>query len=106
MQTHFQTTIFLFLFIILNLHCENESKLDYLTPGQFAEIYAETVVSAIDSVQQDSLAALMQTLKKFNVTRKKFEQSVEYYNTKPEMWQLVFRAIEVELEKREKPDEN
>lgn len=82
--------------------CEKNSRPKPIDENKFVQIYCDAVMYAdlIDSKLRK--AFVDSVLEHHNVTREKFQQSIEAYSKDKKRWKQIFEKIVAELEKKEK----
>ncbi len=98
------STKLLLTIFTLFIGCYDEPPPERLEPDLFAKIYAEAVIQTLNPAEQDSLSHLNNALSKYEVSRERFDQNIEYYRSNPELWSDIFTKITAELE-AQKPEE-
>jgi uncharacterized membrane protein YvbJ len=96
---------FYFYLIILITGCSVSPKEKFLEPELFAKIYVEVILQSENPADSDSLNLLQVVLDKYDVSKEEFEASIDYFESKPELWEDVFSKVVEELENAKKMQE-
>ncbi|MFZ5515248.1 MAG: DUF4296 domain-containing protein [Candidatus Zhuqueibacterota bacterium] len=84
------------------LSCRHGNDIQPIDEKQFVQIYCDVVVYADLIDVQLRQAFVDSVLQSHQVTREKFQQSIDDYSRDKRKWKQIFQSIVSELEAREK----